>query len=43
MWFHLELKNNGYKSARSGVAVADQATGPYRFLLSMRTQCGRLA
>jgi hypothetical protein len=40
MWFHLELKNNGYKSARSGVAIADHATGPYRFLWSMRPNAG---
>jgi beta-xylosidase len=40
MWFHLELNNNGYKSARSGVAIADQATGPYRFLSSMRPNAG---
>lgn len=36
MWFHLELKDQGYKAARSGVAVADRATGPYRFLNSFR-------
>ncbi|MDD5509095.1 MAG: family 43 glycosylhydrolase, partial [Bacteroidales bacterium] len=36
MWFHLELKGQGYKAARSGVAVADQVTGPYTYLESMR-------
>ena len=40
MWFHLELKHNGYKSARSGVAIADKPTGPYRFLRSMRPNAG---
>jgi hypothetical protein len=40
MWFHLELKHNGYKSARSGVAVADHPTGPYRFLGSFRPNAG---
>lgn len=40
MWFHLELKHNGYKSARSGVAIADQPAGPYRFLRSMRPNAG---
>ncbi|MCY1721288.1 glycoside hydrolase family 43 protein [Prolixibacteraceae bacterium Z1-6] len=36
MWFHLELKGKGYDAARSGVAVADQITGPYQFVKSHR-------
>jgi Glycosyl hydrolases family 43 len=40
MWFHLELKGRGYHAARSGVAVADQATGPYRYLYSLRPNAG---
>lgn len=36
MWFHLELKGQGYNSARSGVAVADEITGPYHFRESFR-------
>jgi len=36
MWFHLELKSRGYAAARSGIAVADQPTGPYRFIESFR-------
>jgi hypothetical protein len=36
MWFHLEPKGRGYAGARSGVAVADRPTGPYRFLYSLR-------
>mgnify|MGYP000095721855 CR=1 FL=1 len=36
MWFHLELKGQGYKAARTGVAIADKATGPYRFIKSLR-------
>jgi hypothetical protein len=40
MWFHLELKHNGYKSARSGIAIADRATGPYKYLTSMRPNAG---
>ncbi len=36
MWFHLELKGQGYSAARSGVAVADRVTGPYTFVGSMR-------
>ena len=34
MWFHLELKSQRYKSARSGVAVSDTPAGPYTFLNS---------
>jgi beta-xylosidase len=40
MWFHLELKQTGYASARTGVAVADKPTGPYRFLRSLRPNAG---
>lgn len=40
MWFHLEPKGRGYQGARSGVAVAEQATGPYRFLGSLRPNAG---
>ncbi|MGA2747758.1 MAG: glycoside hydrolase family 43 protein [Verrucomicrobiota bacterium] len=40
MWFHLELKGRGYHSARSGVAVADQVAGPYRYLRSLRPNAG---
>ncbi len=36
MWFHLELKGQGYSAARSGVAVADQPTGPFTFVSSFR-------
>ena len=32
MWFHLELKGQGYKAAKTGVAVSDYPTGPYAFL-----------
>ncbi len=40
MWFHLEIKQSGYASARCGVAVADSATGPYRFIRSFRPNAG---
>jgi len=40
MWFHLELKGQGYHAARSGVAVADQAIGPYHYLYSLRPNAG---
>ncbi|MCA1744199.1 MAG: beta-glucanase, partial [Bacteroidales bacterium] len=36
MWFHLELKGQGYSAARAGVAVADEVTGPYTFVESLR-------
>jgi hypothetical protein len=36
MWFHLELKGQGYDAARTGVAVSDEVTGPYRFIESSR-------
>ncbi len=36
MWFHLELKGQGYDAARSGVAVADNPTGPFIFIESVR-------
>jgi hypothetical protein len=42
MWFHLELKGNGYRSARSGVAVSEKVTGPYTFVGSMRANAGHL-
>lgn len=40
MWFHLERKGKGYNDARSGVAVADKVTGPYRFVESFRPNAG---
>ena len=43
MWFHLELKGQGYGAARSGVAVADSVVGPYTFLRSGRINPGRPA
>lgn len=36
MWFHLELKGQGYRAARAAVAVSDYVTGPYHFLKSFR-------
>lgn len=43
MWFHLELKGQGYLAARSGVAVSDCVTGPYKFLGSSRMNAGIMA
>ena len=36
MWFHLELRGQGYKAARAAVAVSDKVTGPYKFINSFR-------
>jgi beta-xylosidase len=40
MWFHLELKGQGYDAARSGVAVSDSPAGPFTFLRSFRPNAG---
>lgn len=40
MWFHLELKGQGYHAARSGVAVSESVTGPYTFVRSFRPNAG---
>ncbi|HKJ43888.1 MAG TPA: glycoside hydrolase family 43 protein, partial [Sunxiuqinia sp.] len=36
MWFHLELKGQGYNAARTGLAISEQVTGPYAFIKSLR-------
>jgi beta-galactosidase len=36
MWFHLELRGNGYAAARAAVAVSEKATGPYTYVHSFR-------
>lgn len=35
MWFHHELKGQGYKAALTGMAISDKATGPYRYIKSV--------
>ena len=40
MWFHLELKGQGYNAARVGVAVSDRVIGPYTFIRSFRPNAG---
>lgn len=42
MWFHHELKDQGYKSALTGVAIADSVTGPYEYIDSFRIHTGVL-
>ncbi|MHB9055923.1 MAG: family 43 glycosylhydrolase [Paludibacteraceae bacterium] len=41
MWFHLELKGKGYEAARSGVAISDNVTGPYKLIRSERINAGK--
>jgi Glycosyl hydrolases family 43 len=36
MWFHHELKDQGYKAALTGVAISDHIKGPYKYIKSMR-------
>jgi len=40
MWFHHELKGQGYKAAMTGVAVSDNITGPYKYVRSLRPNAG---
>jgi hypothetical protein len=40
MWFHLELKGQGYESARTGLAVSNNVTGPYHYIHSYRPNKG---
>lgn len=41
MFFHLELKaDKNYESSRVGIATADQPTGPYTYLHSLRPNAG---
>jgi hypothetical protein len=42
MWFHLELKGQGYSAARAAVAVSDTPQGPFKLLGSGRVNAGRL-
>ena len=41
MYFHLELKGQEYHAARTGIAVADKAAGPYSFVRSLRPNAGQ--
>jgi hypothetical protein len=40
MWFHFEVRGNGYRAARAAVAVSEKATGPYKYLGSFRPNAG---
>lgn len=41
MWFHLELKGQGYKAAEYGVAQSDTPFGPFQFLYASRSCAGK--
>lgn len=41
MWFHLELKGQGYGAAKTAVAIADQPNGPFTFVNSFRPNAGQ--
>lgn len=41
MWFHLELKGQGYNAARTALAVSDSPTGPFTYLKSFRPNAGK--
>lgn len=40
MYFHLELKGQGYKAAQVAIAVSKNATGPYKYIKSLRVNAG---
>lgn len=40
MWFHLELKGQGYSSARAGIATSDTPDGTFRYVGSVRSNPG---
>lgn len=41
LWFHLELKGQGYNAAQTGVAVAENPVGPYTFLKALNPNAGK--
>lgn len=40
MWFHLELKGQGYDAARAAVAISDSPKGPFKYKKSYRPNKG---
>lgn len=40
MWFHLELKGEGYEAARAAVAISDSPKGPFKYKKSYRPNKG---
>ena len=41
MYFHLELKGQGYAAAQFGVATSDSPTGPFTYIKSSRVNAGQ--
>lgn len=41
MWFHLELKGQGYSAARTALAVASTPIGPFQYQKSFRPNAGQ--
>lgn len=41
MWFHLELKGQGYAAARTALALSDTPTGPFVYQKSLRPNAGK--
>lgn len=41
MWFHHELKGQGYKAALTGLAISKKITGPYRYIKSINPNAGK--
>jgi len=40
MWFHHELKGQGYKAALTGLAISKKITGPYQYVKSLNPNAG---
>ncbi len=40
MWFHHELKGQGYSAAMTGLAVSDNVNGPYTYVKSVNPNAG---
>lgn len=40
LWFHLELKDQGYSAARYGTAISDKPIGPFKYIGSNRVNPG---
>jgi hypothetical protein len=41
MWFHHELKGQGYKAALTGLAISKKIAGPYRYIKSINPNAGK--
>lgn len=40
MWFHHELRGQGYKAALTGLAISKKITGPYTYIKSINPNAG---